>query len=250
MKQKKFLPFLPAILLAFLGILIFLMPSYRFSSYICFGLAAVALCYGLLSIHKGKKHTKKLFWTLTALLAVGLLLFAITEILILDAARGQAEQPCAYLLVLGAGVRGSTPSMILQSRIDAAYDYLTAHPDTICIASGGQGPDEHLSEAQCIYDHLTAMGIDGSRIWLEDKATSTYENFQFSLDLIAEKTGERPAELAVLSSEFHLYRASLMARSFGITPVGVPAHTPWLSLQINYFLREAFGVWHYLLLGG
>jgi len=85
---------------------------------------------------------------------------------------------------------------------------------------------------------------------MEDRSTSTWENFRFTLDLIEEKTGTRPEKLGVISSEFHLFRAGLFAKDCGIEAVGIPASTRWLSLKINYFLREAAGVWHYLILGG
>ncbi len=51
------------------------------------------------------------------------------------------------------------PSRVLQMRLDKAYDYLTENPDTIVIVSGGQGPDEHVSEAQGMYDYLVEKGI-------------------------------------------------------------------------------------------
>ena len=138
----------------------------------------------------------------------------------------------------------------LAERIAKAYDYLSAHPNTIAVLSGGQGEDEGISEAECMYRNLTLQGIDPNRLWLEDKATSTWENLNFSLDLIEEKTGTRPTEIGLLSSEYHLFRASLFAKDCGVEAVGIPAKTSWVSLRINYFTREVAGVWHYLLLGG
>ena len=154
------------------------------------------------------------------------------------------------MVVLGAGVHGDRPSLSLQNRIDAAYAYLTLHPDVTAILSGGQGEGENLTEAQCMFDHLTAMGIDENRLWMEENATSTWENLNFSLDLIEEKAGSRPEKLGVLSSEYHLFRASLFADACGVEFVGVPAKTTKISLRVNYFMREVAGVWHYLLLGG
>ena len=101
-----------------------------------------------------------------------------------------------------------------------------------------------------MYEELTKLGIDPQRIWLEEEATSTWENLQFSLDLIEERTGTRPTKLGVLSSEYHLFRASLFARACGVEFVGVPARTSRPSQMINHFMREVAGVWHYLLLGG
>ena len=72
---------------------------------------------------------------------------------------------------------------------------------------------------------------------------------RFSLALIAQRTGTRPDTVGVISSEYHLFRAGLMARDEGITAVGIPATTSWVSLRINYFFREIAGVWAYLVFG-
>ena len=101
-----------------------------------------------------------------------------------------------------------------------------------------------------MYRELATLGIDPKRLWIEDEATSTWENLNFSLDLIEEKTGERPAKLGVLSSEYHLFRASLFAKACDVEFVGIPAKTSRLSQAVNHFMREVAGVWHYLLLGG
>lgn len=199
--------------------------------------------------------TFKLIWKmirkpLAVLLLVVLVAMALTSLPILLGVESQPETPCDYLIVLGAGVDGDTPSLILQDRINAAYTYLTEHPDTICIATGGKGSDENLSEALCIYNHLTSMGIDGNRIWLEDQATSTVENFQYSIALLQEKTGGIPESVGVLSNEFHLFRASMMAGDQGLNPIFIAAPTSDALTRIYYTVREIFVLWNYLITGG
>ena len=84
---------------------------------------------------------------------------------------------------------------------------------------------------------------------MEYKATSTDENLRYSLDLIEEKTGRRPQTLGVLSSEYHLFRASLMAKKLGVEFVGVPAKTTKITQLINHAMREVAGVWHFYIFG-
>ena len=163
---------------------------------------------------------------------------------------GQPDKSCQYMVVLGAKVNGTSPSLSLADRLDAAYDYLTDHPQVIAVLSGGQGPDEGISEAQCMYNVLTQRGIDPQRLWMEGRSTSTWENINFSLDLIESKTGTRPDTIGLLSSEYHLFRAGMLAKDCGVKAVGIPAPTSWLSLRVNYFTREVAGVWHYIILGG
>lgn len=142
------------------------------------------------------------------------------------------------------------PSLSLQDRLDAAYDYLVTYPDAVCVVSGGKGDGENITEALCMFNELTARGIAPERVWMEEQATSTQENIRFSLNLIEEKTGTRPERIGLVSSEYHLYRAGLFAREENVVSYGIPARTSWVSLRINYFLREIAGVWHHIILGG
>ena len=228
------------------------MVGYDFSGLVCLCIVVIILVYKGLRLLGSKypQDARTLKRVFTTLLCIGLLVVGITEAIIIKASFGDPKTHCDYMVVLGAGVRGNVPSLSLQNRIDAAYAYLTEHPDVTAVLSGGQGEGENMTEARCMYDHLTAMGIESDRLWMEDRATSTWENLNFSLEMIGEKTGQRPEKLAVLSSEYHLFRASLFADACGVEFVGVPAKTTKISLRVNYFMREVAGVWHYLLLGG
>ena len=226
--------------------------GHKFLGLCCFCLAGLLICYFLIGILT-RHHivTGKVLRTiLSCLLCFGILIFLGTEIIILNASKGSPETDCPYIVVLGAKVNGTSPSLSLSDRIRAAENYLKAHPDTIAVLSGGQGPDEGIPEAQCMFNELTKRGIAPERLWLEPRSTSTWENLNFSLDIIEEKTGIRPDSIGLLSSEYHLYRAGLFAKDCGVEAIGIPAATSWPSIRLNYFLREAAGVWHYILLGG
>ena len=254
--KDKILPLLKWLVPAFfilLGIFLYnAIHGHSFLGLCCIALAGVIICYFILDLLKGKfpKIAKALTICLTVILCIGVLIFAVTEGIILRASKGSPETPCDYIVVLGAKVNGTRPSLSLNDRISAAYDYLTEHPDTVAVLSGGQGTDEGISEAMCIFRELTARGIPEDRLWLEDQATSTWENLHFSLDLIEENTGVRPDTIGLLSSEYHLFRAGLFAKECGVEAVGIPAKTSWFSIRLNYFLREVAGVWHYIILGG
>lgn len=232
--------------------LTFCMVGYSFSALVCLCIVGIILIYKGLNLlaKKYPRDARTLKRIFTVILCIGLLVVGVTECIIIKASFGDPKERCDYMVVLGAGVHGDQPSLSLRNRIDAAYDYLITHPDVTAILSGGQGEGENLTEAQCMFDHLTAMGIDENRLLMEDKATSTWENLNFSLALIEETFGQRPEKLGVLSSEYHLFRASLFADACGVEFLGIPAKTTKISLRINYFMREVAGVWHYLLLGG
>jgi len=226
-------------------------PGYSFSALVCVCLIAIILFYAFMPMIGLKfpvfaKITTRIF---TVVLIIGLLVVGITEALIIRASFGNPQEPVEYMLVLGAKVNPNGPSVSLWDRINGAYLYLEEHPDVIAVLSGGQGSDEPITEAECMYRELALLGIDPQRLWREEKSTSTWENLNFSLALIEEKTGQRPTKLGVLSSEYHLFRTSLQAKEFGVEFVGIPAKTSRVSQAINHFMREVAGVWHYLILG-
>lgn len=236
-----------------LGLTIYFgIPGYSFSGLIAFGVAGLIGCYRIFKVLSKRypKTANGLRIVLTLCLSLGLTAALITGVFIVRAGLGSADTPCQYVILLGAGVDGTRPSLSLRYRLDAAYDYLTANPDAICIVSGGQGPGEDITEAACMYADLTSKGIAPERIWQEAVATNTRENIAYSLALIEEKTGVRPERAGIISSEFHLYRAGMFAARQGLTMVGIPAKTQWVSLRINYTLREIVAVWYYMLFGG
>ena len=244
------------IVCAVLGLLAFFLkfcvPGYSFSALVCLCLIAIILFYSFMPM-VGLTHpafarvTTRIF---TVILIIGLLVVGITEAIIIKYSFGDPKESVDYIVVLGAKVNADGPSVSLWDRICAAYTYLEEHPQVIAVVSGGQGTDEPITEAECMYRELVLLGIDPKRIWREEKATSTWENMQFTLNLIEEKTGQRPEKLGVLSSEYHLFRSSLFAKACNVEFVGIPARTSRASQAINHFMREVAGVWHYLLLGG
>jgi uncharacterized SAM-binding protein YcdF (DUF218 family) len=206
--------------------------------------AAVTALYRLLFAYsrKNARRARALRRALTGLLAAGLLWFAAVEVPIVAAARTDRRPEAPYLIVLGAGVNGVRPSLSLLNRLEAAKRYLEAWPETVAVLSGGQGPGEDITEAECMRRWLLDAGISGERLVKEAHSASTYENLENALALIAETGGDPGGRVAVLSSEYHLYRAKYLAKRLGADPVGVAARTSYPVLMVNYFIREAFAV--------
>ena len=255
MLKDKIRPILwPLLLCVPLGILGFcckyVLVGYSFSALVCLCLIGLILFYTLMPFVtlRFPKFGRIVTRGVTAVVVIGFLICAVTEGLILHASLGSGEEPVDYVVVLGAKVNADGPSVSLWDRICGAYTYLEEHPNVVAVVSGGQGTDEPITEAECMYRELVSLGIDPHRVWVEDQATSTWENLQFSLNLIEEKTGTRPQKLGVLSSEYHLFRASLLADACHVEFVGIPAQTSRLAQKVNHYMREVAGVWHYILL--
>ena len=244
---------LPALVLAAIGIVIYLFVyGYGFSGLILFGVGVLFFLFGLMDWLK--KRLPRLMQILQIgfciLLVPILLTSVIIGVMIVRAGGGAQETDSDYLIVLGAGVNGTAPSRSLRERLTAAEEYLKQHPDTIAILSGGKGNGENISEAACMFNWLTEKGIPAEQLRMEDQATSTVENIRFSLDLIEAETGVRPTKCAVLSSSYHLFRASLLAKSEGLEMQGVPAKVSYPVFYCNMLLREICGVWYTVLFHG
>lgn len=216
----------------------FALIGYTVMALIFCGLALLVLVYALLKKRRMLRTRK----VLTALLCIGLAAFIALEIPIIKNARTDKDTAADYLIVLGAGVNGTVPSLSLTDRLTAALDYMEMHPECLAIVSGGQGPGEDVTEAEAMRRWLEARGVAAERILMEDRATSTEENVAYSMEIIRQR-GNESASIAIVSSEYHLYRAKCIARAQGIAqPMGIAGRTSYPVLMLNYCIREAFAV--------
>lgn len=175
--------------------------------------------------------------------AVAGLTVVLTGLMIAAMANRPAGSPTA--VVLGCRVYSQRASLMLRERIDAAYRYLSETPDAVCVLSGGQGPGEDISEAECMYRALTEKGIAPERLFREERSTSTRENLQFSRKVI-EKNGLNPS-VAIVTNEFHEYRAARIAEKAGLEAAAVNGHTAWWLFP-TYYVRELYGIVYELFL--
>ena len=207
-------------------------------SYISYTLLFIAFFIAMM--HICPKPLKTIVILLTC---VGLLYFCAVETLIFSSARTDKNPERSYLVVLGAAVHGRTPSLSLLNRLTGTLNYLENYPGSKVIVCGGQGKGEDISEAQCMKDWLLSRGIAEERILPEDQSTSTMENLSNARDIILAEGGSTD-DVAILSSNYHLYRAKQMAKSLGMNPVGVASPMGYPVYTVGMFIREAFGVTH------
>lgn len=143
------------------------------------------------------------------------------------------------VIILGCAVYDETPSVMLRARAMAALNYLEENKNSVAILSGGQGEDESISEAECMYRLLTDNGIDANRLYLEDKSTNTYENITNSLEIIRENGLSE--NIAIASSDFHLKRATMIAKKQGINAKRISSKSGIFDVPI-FYARDTLGV--------
>lgn len=199
----------------------------------------VCLVCGLLTARFGRLPLPApLRVLLVTVFLLALAFFLLVEAQIVSHMADQGGDDLDCIIVLGAKVRPSGPSRALRFRIDAAFAYLTAHPQTVAILSGGKGADEPVSEAECMYNALIERGIAKERLTVEDASRDTKENIRNSFALI-----ERPSNVGLLTASYHVCRALALAEAQNSphTLCGIAADA-FDPLLLHFTVREFAGV--------
>ena len=146
------------------------------------------------------------------------------------------KQHYDFIIIHGAGLLdGERVTPLLKRRIDKAVQAFqqSKNPHIRLIASGGQGSDEKISEAQAMYNYLVKnTDVPKEAIILEEKSTTTYENLLFSKE-IGEQLVENPRFLFV-TNDYHVFRTSTYARQIGMQGDGLGCSTA------SYYIPSAF----------
>lgn len=217
----------------------------------------LALFFALFSyLYQRRKRGKKsfrgervVFWACAASLALGMMMFTAAEAAILSAMAHQPQPNADYVIVLGAKVNKTVPSLSLRYRIERAAEYLKENPQSKAILSGGQGSDEDISEAEAMALALMKQGISKERILLESRSTNTMENLKLSMALIKSDGGSADSSVVIVTSDFHVFRAMRFAEKVGYRNVSGCAALSMKALAFQNHLREALAVSYYFAVG-
>ena len=163
--------------------------------------------------------------------ALGMTSFIIVEGCIISSLATEEKENLDYIIVLGAQVKESGPSIVLKYRLDKALEYMNENPKTICIVSGGQGYNEPYSEAEGMAKYLIEQGMSSDRIIKEDKSKTTEQNIANSMKYIKKK-----ATIGLVTNNFHVYRALQIAKNQKIENIyGIAADSSAFYMPNNMF---------------
>lgn len=253
MKKKNWYKLLQVMLLLFsavgfiwFSIPLFLSVSINIGNLTGLTVSVLLFVYGLLMpwVHdvfsewRTRKVLKWLYRGIFGIIAL-IAMLVIMESTCMIVAANKEPEPGATVVVLGCRVYGERASLSMVERLDAAYEYLTEHPESKCVLSGGKGNGENVTEAECMYRYLVNKGIDGTRLYREEASTTTRENLLFSKQLM-DAQGLNPV-VAIATSEYHMYRAGMIADALDISWAAVPGKTA-IWLFPTYYVRELYGI--------
>ncbi|MBQ9269270.1 MAG: YdcF family protein [Oscillospiraceae bacterium] len=166
-----------------------------------------------------------------------------TVILSVMAARKIPAFDKDYILILGCQIRDDgTLTPLLKGRTDRALEFsrmqeAAAGYAPVFVPSGGKGEGEVIPEAEAIRNYLLEAGVPPERILMEDRSENTRENLENSLKLIAEHSEKRDPKIAFSTTNYHVFRAGILAWQMGIRAEGIGSGTR-SYFWINAFVRE------------
>jgi uncharacterized SAM-binding protein YcdF (DUF218 family) len=148
---------------------------------------------------------------------------------------------CDFILVLGCGLKnGETVSKLLAGRLDRALRYyVLGGKKATFVVSGGKGADEKVSEAYAMKQYLLNNGIPEAQIIMENSSTSTRENLTFSKAIMEDAKPDYSC--IVVTSNYHVLRAVILARNVGLNAQGVGGKTALYYLPAA-FIREYIAI--------
>lgn len=203
-------------------------------------------------------------------LGASVIILCVVEVMVFLGAASANMPNLDYVIVLGAKVEEGRVSNSLQMRLDRAYEYSRRNPETVFILSGGRGKDEPACEASVMYEYLRGKGVPERLLVTEERSESTVENIAYSKVLIDEmerdkdalmgsiphkapgpymEVEDKPVQIGVLTSNFHVFRAVQIGKRCGIPEVyGIGAKSDAV-LFLHLCVRECAAVLKDKLMG-
>ncbi len=227
------------------GALVCLLTTFSLGNALSFFVGAVFFCYGFwypaLCAHCQAGWRAWFHRLLQGALVLFLGSFCLCSVLLYITGKEEPPQGADVVLVLGAGLKGDQVSLSLAYRLDAAFDYYLQNPGCKILVSGGQGPNEWVTEGSAMKQYLLEKGVAESDLLVEESSSRTMENFLFSKLLIEEAFPQKEVTVVYVTNGFHVFRAGCIAKQTGYDAHGLGAKTvPYLAPA--QYLREYFSL--------
>ena len=186
---------------------------------------------------------------LLALICLGIVVFLGSFAVVMSGAHDKIVGDPQAMVVLGCQVKPWGPSILLQDRLNRAYEWWEEHPDTLIIVTGAQGPDEPMAEARAMTDYLVEKGVPEEQILLDEASRNTLQNLQNARTILEQNGMSVKDGVIIVSNGFHLTRAKMLAARVGYENVSVlGAPSSHLPSRLKMYIREPIALWKSILL--
>ena len=181
-------------------------------------------------------------WILRVLGAL-ILLYAVSFVWLASQIKDDARASDA-VIVLGARVNyNDYLNPCLVARVEHGAELVRDRLAKFLIVSGGNDVEDGANEASAMREMALRAGISSEQIILEPKATSTFENLEFSQTILEQR---KLKSVIVVTEPYHMPRAAMIARKLKLDFSSSPAPesacwSRWKHFS-RFFLREPFAV--------
>lgn len=151
-----------------------------------------------------------------------------TEDKILTAEDAAMLEDVDCILVLGAGVEGTTLSHMLEDRVKTGIELYEMGAAPKILMSGDHGQEDY-DEVNAMKDYAKDKGVPGEDVFMDHAGFSTYESMYRARDIFqAEK-------IIIISQQYHLHRAIYIAEYLGLEAYGVDGQLRPYAADTNIY---------------
>lgn len=198
-------------------------------------------------MHILKRFNKNTTFAIYFIFGVFVLAYLLFAVYIGEQAENDTKFPSDIILVLGArSYIDGKYNPCLEARVTHAVELYKNHYAAKIIVSGGNDKEDNANEAETMKKIAIEKGVKPEDILLEKKATSTYENFLLSQNILKKNNLH---SVIVVTEPFHIARASMIAYKLGYNFTLSPAENSpcWLPNKYftKYFLKEPLAIMAY-----
>lgn len=142
-----------------------------------------------------------------------------------------SEKKADCILILGCRVNDTSPSPMLQDRLDTGIDLYFSGAAPKLLMSGDHGRTEY-DEVNAMKQYAIDKGVPSEDIFMDHAGFSTYESMYRARDIFEAK------DIIIVTQTYHLYRSVYIAENLGLTACGVSSDKQPYVRQKYYTARE------------
>ncbi len=132
------------------------------------------------------------------------------------------------VLVLGAGVDGTTLSHMLEDRVKTGISIYELGSAPKILMSGDHGREDY-DEVNAMKDYAKEQGVPSEDIFMDHAGFSTYESLYRARDVFCVK------KVIIISQKYHLHRAIYIAEYLGLEAYGVDSQLRPYAADTNIY---------------
>ncbi len=135
------------------------------------------------------------------------------------------------ILILGAGVYGDRPTLMLEDRLELGIELYRAGVSDRLLMSGDHGRVEY-DEVNTMKQYAIDAGIPSEDIFMDHAGFSTYESLYRARDIF------QADQVVIVTQNYHMYRALYDGKGLGLTVYGVSSNPRSYAGQAKRDFRE------------